>query len=331
MKAVVTGATGHLGINLVSELLAQGHDVRALVRGSRRVGVFPDVDGFEQVICDLRDEDALSRTLRGADVVFHAAGKISIDGDRQGDVWETNVLGTARMVRAARRSAVGRFVHVSSIQAHDNRARPGERLDETFPLWESTTDCAAYGFSKAEAERVVESARQGGLDVVVVRPTGVLGPMDPGPSPLGKILRRIARGELLAVTTGGFDFVDVRDVVQAMIRASSRSEVAPAYLLGGRYLTLAELAQAAAEISHASPRPLEVPVAWATPFAPLVAWASRMLGNEPIYTTESLRTITGGRRIESGLARRDLDYHPRSLRSSLADLFDYFRMKDAQS
>jgi dihydroflavonol-4-reductase len=313
MKAVVTGATGHLGINLVSELVRQGHQVEALVRGARRVGVFADSSGLKQTICDLRDEDALSRILPGVDVVFHVAGKISVDGDRRGDVWETNVVATAHLVRAAKAASVTRLVHVSSIQAHDDRARPSEVVDETFPLWTEASDCPAYSFSKAAAERVVESARETGLSVVVVRPTAVFGAMDLRPSPLGRVLQQIGRGQLLALTSGGFDFVDVRDVVQAMVAAALRPDVAPAYLLGGRYLTLVELAEATAKVSGAPPPTFEVPLSWAGRFVPFASWLSRATGNAPSFTRESLRALERGRRIDIGLAQRDLDYRPRPL------------------
>jgi dihydroflavonol-4-reductase len=112
--AAITGATGHVGVTLSRLLLSRGHRVRAIVR--------KNVEGLkglevEKVDGDLRNPESLARAFRGADVVFHAAARISITRADMALVTETNVAGTRNVLAACRQSAVRRLVHFSSIEA----------------------------------------------------------------------------------------------------------------------------------------------------------------------------------------------------------------------
>ena len=145
----ITGGTGFVGTALIQAAVAAGHAVRALTRRSQ-----VPRDGVEWITGTLEDAAALDRLVSGADVVVHVAGVVNAP-DRTAFV-AGNVEGTRAMLAAAAKSRVARFVHVSSLAARE----PG---------------LSDYGWSKAEAERLVEASS---LAWTIVRPPGIYGPGD---------------------------------------------------------------------------------------------------------------------------------------------------------
>ena len=150
MRVTVTGASGHLGANLVRALLAAGHRVTALHRSRCR-----SLEGLEvaHVHGDVRDPETVARSVAGAEAVFHLAARVTIDGDPGGETRSVNVGGTVQVTRACLAAGVGRLVHFSSIHAlaQEPRDRP---LDEKRPLVDEAR-ALPYDASKAASEAVV--------------------------------------------------------------------------------------------------------------------------------------------------------------------------------
>jgi uncharacterized protein YbjT (DUF2867 family) len=109
----ITGASGTVGKALLSILTERGEPVRALVRDPRRLG--PYRVRVQLAFADLGDPRALRHTLRGADTVIHLAATIRDQPPRR--VEEVNGLGTLRLLRAAERAGIQRFVFFSAIGA----------------------------------------------------------------------------------------------------------------------------------------------------------------------------------------------------------------------
>ncbi|MBV8234560.1 MAG: SDR family NAD(P)-dependent oxidoreductase, partial [Acidimicrobiia bacterium] len=118
MTVAVTGATGHLGANLVRALLAQGREVRA-VTAEPLERTPPALAGLpvERVQADVRDLVSVERALRGADVVYNLAGRISVVNWDRKLLQEINVTGVANVAEACLRHGVGRLIQVSSVHA----------------------------------------------------------------------------------------------------------------------------------------------------------------------------------------------------------------------
>ncbi len=129
MSVVVTGASGHVGANLIRSLIGSGRRVRAMIHNERLGLDGLDIDYVEG---DVRDPDSLVKAFDGAEIVFHLAAMISISGDHGGRVQAINVRGVRNVAEAALEVGARRMVHVSSIHAFglDDRSAP---LDETRP------------------------------------------------------------------------------------------------------------------------------------------------------------------------------------------------------
>ncbi len=318
MTTVVTGASGHVGANLVRMLLERGEPVRAVVRRSTAA-----LDGLpiERVEADVCDPASLLRAFEGARRVLHLASLISISGDRDGRVFATNVVGARNVARAARAAGVERLVHVSSIHAF--RQDPlHEPIDETRARVDGPGH-PAYDRSKAAGEAEVRAEIEAGLDAVIVNPSAIIGPHDYGPSRMGRFIQQIATRKLPALVPGGFDWVDVRDVCAGILAAAERGRRGENYLLSGQWRPVTHVARLVAELAGV-PVPPTVP-RWAAQLgAPFIELWGHARGREPLYTRESLAALAANRSIRNDKARRELGYDPRAPEAAFEAAYRWF-------
>jgi len=320
MDVAVTGATGHLGGNLVRALLEEGRSVRVLVRSDRRA-----IDGLpvEVVEGDVLDPEALARLFRGVGTVFHLAARISIVGSEGGLVERTNVGGPRNAVRACREAGVGRLVHVSSIHAFDTD--PSDReIDETrAPALDAHH--MAYDRSKAMGQAVVLEAVREGLDAVIVNPAALLGPHDHKISRMGEVLLDIYHRRLPALIDGGYNWVDVRDVVSGILAAERRGRTGECYLLTGHWAHVCELSALVAELTGRKTPRGRTPL-WLAMVASYPAlWWGLLRGRAPKFSPGAIRSIRMHRHISHAKATAELGYEPRPLRDTVRDTLEWFR------
>ena len=318
--AVVTGAGGHLGGNLVRALLAQGQRVRAVdLRWTRAL------DGLELDWCeaDLRDPASIRGALTGADIVYHLAAVISITGDPDGRVWSTNVGGVSTLAEAALDCGARRLVHCSSVHAFDAEICGGT-LDEACPR-SVRARLPVYDRSKAAGEAELRAWIERGLDAVVLNPTGLIGPHDFEPSRMGRFFLALRRREMRAVVDGAFDWLDVRDLAATLMAAASRGRRGESYLVAGHRLSMRELAEVAARVTGVRAPQVVVPMA----VAQLGAWmlsarGRRFSESSPLFTSESLHALRNCPHIVSRKAELELGHQPRPAEATLSDLYCWF-------
>jgi dihydroflavonol-4-reductase len=320
MTVLVTGATGHVGSNLVRELLGRGESVRALVRDGKRSLEGLDV---ECVTGHVHDALGLDKAMRGVTEVFHLAAVISILGERGGEVARVNVEGVRTVARAARKAGVRRMIHMSSCHAFDLDATS---IDEASARPKPSDPF--YNRSKALGEAALREEIAQGLDAVIVNPTGVIGPFDFGPSRMGRFFLALAGGRLPGLVDGGFDFVDVRDLVASTIAAANKGRTGENYLLGGRYVHVSDVAAEAARITGVKAPRIVTPMWLARAGAPLMDVFGRTTGREPLYTSESLHALRAGR-IDSRRAATELGHTPRPLADTVRDIYAWFEQTGA--
>jgi len=320
MITAVTGASGHLGVNLVRALIAQGREVRIVTHNSA-LGL-EDLK-VEQRRGDIGDPDSLNRAFEGTHVVYHLAAYISLlmsDHDR---CTALNVEGTRNVIEACRRNNVRRLVHFSTI--HSLCGEPLDiPVDENRPLVESRR-CAPYDLSKASGERLVRQAAAEGVNAVIINPTGIIGPYDYRPSHFGQALIMMAEGRIPVLLEGGFDWVDARDVAEGAIKAEQSAPPGASYLLSGAWLSVKEVAAAVAKIAGRRPPSLICPAPLARACAPIVTAVSQWTGTRPIFTSVSLKALAGNRNISHARATRELGYEPRPIGQTLADTIGWFK------
>ena len=247
MHALVTGAGGFLGGALVLRLVASGHRVRGLVRGTPPAA--PRGDALEWVRGDVTLGTSLGPALSGVDVVFHLAGIRRAPVRRT--FFEVNAEGTRVVCDASWRSGVRRLVLAGSLAAV-GPSRPDRPHVESDPFLPEEW----YGESKAEAERIALQPR-GQLEMTVVRPPRILGPADRENLVFFKLIRR---GIRLCIGGGPrpLSVVDVDDVVDLLMLLAERPEaVGEAFFCPGpETTTLEDIQDRAAAVLGVHPRTL---------------------------------------------------------------------------
>ncbi|HOW25752.1 MAG TPA: NAD-dependent epimerase/dehydratase family protein [Bacteroidales bacterium] len=319
MRIAITGASGHVGSTLVRELNHQKHSLKLLIHQDKK-----GLEGIDYIPLrgNILDSGAVHELCKDVDVVIHLAARIAISKEHRDLVYKTNVEGTRNVVHACLDNKVPRLVHFSSIHAFEPYPL-NEELDESRAL--VTGKDGSYDQSKADGLRLVqEHVRTSGLNAVILSPTAIIGPHDYRLSFLGQALELIYKGSLPMLVPGGYDWVDVRDVVRAAVNAIEMGRKGENYLLPGSYMTLKELSLLVQEITpHKTPKVI-VPTALARlglPFISLYAW---MRSKDPLYTHESLTILKEcNPRISHQKASGELNYTPRPLKETLVDTYEW--------
>ena len=319
MTTVVTGSTGHVGSNLVRTLLKEGRDLRAVT--------YKDTTGLEnidvpRVEADVTDYDSLVEAFRGAETVFHLVAKIDIGIYPWKDIEAINVLGVRNVVKACQTCGVKRLVHFSSIHAYDPHPF-AEVIDETRQI--SLYDGAPnYDRSKAMGELEIMKGVKEGLNAVIVNPTAILGPHDFKPSHMGEVLIKLYHRKLPSMVKGGFNWVDVRDVVAGAMAAEKQGRTGEKYLLSGHYTTMVDLCSIVEEVTGVQTPKWACPPWLAMMGAPFSHAMAKMQGKHPQYTTISIKALQKHALISHAKATRELGYQPRPLKDTLADTYAWY-------
>jgi UDP-glucose 4-epimerase len=288
--ALVTGGAGFIGSHLARALLAGGRRVTVIDNLSvGRRDVVPD--GARFVHGDIRDERAVQDALSGVDCVFHLAAQVTIRGsfDRFYEDLDTNVMGTARLLKAVDPGAVKWFVLASSMAVYADADGPTP-IDESHP----TAPLSPYGFGKLTAEGVGRQILGGrGVPFTALRFFNTFGPGQTYTPYVGVItifVTRLLKGEPVVIFGDGEqqrDFVHVDDIVSGCLAAPGRQP--GTYNVGtGRGTSLNALAELlTARINpsltpqHAPPQPGELRYSIAD-----ISAARRALGYQPARTIE---------------------------------------------
>jgi len=227
------------------------------------------------------------------------------------------------VVKACLHCGVRRLLHFSSIHAF-KRNPENTPVDELCPLVDSDK-YPPYDRSKAAAEKEVQDGIKRGLDAIIINPTAIIGPFDYGPSYFGRALLLLARHKLAVLVPGGYDWVDVRDIVEGAIRAEEQSPCGAKYILSGHQASLGEIAAIVSETMGVPAPRLVCPTPLARIGLPLIAAFTRLSGRQPLYASVSLNTLCENQIVSYEHATDDLNYQPRPLRETLEDTLSWFK------
>jgi nucleoside-diphosphate-sugar epimerase len=327
-KVLVTGASGHLGANVVRRLLADGQEVRALVqsRADNR-----GIDGLdvERVEGDLRDNASLKRAVSGVARVFHVAAKISTATAtvaEQRSLYEINTLGTRDLLRACLELGVGRVVLTGSFSSTGwNLDDPSKASSENLPFYPFGY-AMPYSHTKTLAEHELLKAVAEGLDGVIATSCGIIGPWDYLPSRMGGTLCDLANGKLRAYVEGGFTWMRAADIADGHLRAMEYGRKGQKYLFATEFLMISELFSTFNEVAGRPRKLIEVPIdlvgaaaqIWSGTLARFFPTASQRL------TPGSIAVLKACRRVDTSKAHRELGFRPTSMREAMQDAYEFY-------
>ena len=319
MRVFLTGATGFIGGHVARLLRERGDEVVALVRDPAKAGALNQL-GVELVTGDLSDATVIGEAMRRADAAIHGAAvyEVGIPERERQAMYDTNVLGTETVLRAALQAGLERVVYVSTIAAFGNTR--GEVVDEAYEH-PGTSFSSYYEETKYEAHRVAKRLiAEEGLPCVIVQPGGVYGPHDH--SAIGQQMKDFVAGRMPAIAFPelGMNMVHVEDVAAGILLALDTGKPGESYVLGDQITTMRELIATLGRVAGRKPpkRTIPTPLLKAVaPLGPLVGKAMRQPPNmrELISSADG---VTYWARHDK--AMNELGYAPRGLEQGLRDM-----------
>jgi len=320
MKIAITGASGHVGVNLVNNLIELGFDIKVLIFNSSEA---LDNLSITKIKGSLLETDILDTLCKDVDVVFHLAAQISIGNESDEILKSTNITGTKNILNAARNARVKKFIHFSSIHAL-NHEPVDITMDENREL--AINSKIMYERTKAIAEEWVLNQNSHDFDVIVLNPTSIIGPVDTKPSLMGDMMIGVYKQTIPGVVPGGYDWVDVRDVVKAAIVAIYKGRGGQRYILSGNWLSIKSFTDIFVDCSDKNNYLPVLPLWLIKLGVPFINIYSKLVKRKPLYTLESINILQSGNRfISSRKAQQELEFQPRPLEQTLADTYNWFK------
>ncbi|HEY0055336.1 MAG TPA: NAD-dependent epimerase/dehydratase family protein [Pedobacter sp.] len=252
---LVTGATGFVGSELVKQLLKSGESFRAIKRASSQIPfILIEEKSIEWVEADILDYFALEKALQGISKVYHCAALLSFSAEDKKKQLRINKEGTFNLVNLCLENQIEKLIHVSSVAAL-GESRDGGPVTEKMQ-WDFDGSQQGYSISKYESEMEVWRAIAEGLNAVIVNPSIIIG-KNAGTKGSGQIFETVRKG-LKFYTSGSNGFVDVDDVVKAMIFLMKSDISAERFILNAENLSLKTVFTEAATAYQISPPSFEV-------------------------------------------------------------------------
>ncbi len=332
MLHTVSGATGLVGSHLVHRLLKEGKTVRALHRENsdrsllNRVFAYygDELKDYESQlswqIADLLDPLEVDQALKGTQVFYHTAAVVSFDPRDEKAVIIGNQEMTSLVVNAASHHKLDRFVHVSSVAALGRK--PDQQEFDESSYWIESKENSNYAKGKYASEMQVWRGIEEGLNAAIINPCIILGPgtWNDGSA---AIFKNIAEG-FKFYTKGVNAYVDVRDVVEALIRLAEGQQN-ERYLVVGENRSYESIFNSIAKALDVPPPSLEV-----QPWMSAIAWRwealkSKLTGKRPLLTKETARTALGKYYYKNDKAKSELNMEFREIDESISFIAKCFK------
>lgn len=313
MKYFVTGATGFVGGRVARQLIADGHEVVALVRSPQKAQDLAAL-GVQLAQGDIVDKASMRAPMTGVDGVFHIAAWYKV-GVRDTSVGQAiNVDGTRNVLELMQELGVPKGVYTSTLAV--NSDTHGLLVDETYRY--RGPHLSEYDRTKAEAHRIAEAFIAAGLPLVIVMPGLIYGPGDT--SSLRTYLIQHVEGKLPAAPRQtAYCWAHVDDIAGAHITALEQGKAGETYIIAGPAHSFVEAMQVIQQITGI-PAPRTLPPAVFKTMAAVMGVVERIIAVPESFSSEGLRVIAGVTYLgDNGKARRELGYAPRPLAEGLEE------------
>ncbi len=322
MKALVTGGAGFIGSHVVRQLIDTGVQVRVLHLPRENLRNLKDLD-VELLEGNITDAAAMARATKGVNYVFHMAAIYALWLPQPSKMRTVNVEGTRTVLAAAKANDVERVIYTSSIACFGGQGH-GVRATEKSPFALGKTG-DLYAITKYEAHQIALKAAAGGQDIVIVAPTGPLGPQDIAPTPTGRLLLTAAQLPAMAVPDSINNVVDVRDVARGHLLAALRGKSGESYLLGNQDLSTLEFVKMVHRVLGVRRPIAKIPFIAGEAAARAALWVTENVTRKaPIITPTSIAIARLGLAADCSKAVRELGLPQTPIESAVRDALRWF-------
>ena len=324
---LLTGGAGFLGGTVLRVLLSRGEKVRVLVLpGDPLANQLPE--NTEICTGDLLNEEDLDRFFcleKGETAtVIHCASLISMSLSPVDKVYEVNVKGTANIIARSLADNIKSLIYISSVHAIEELPRGQSMAEPSITNPDKVIGC--YAKTKAQAAALVMRARQEkGLKASIVYPSGLCGPGDNATGNLTQLFLDYFAGKIPVGVRGGYNFVDVRDVAEAIVNLAQQAQSEGDYIMAGEYIEVMDILDAFHRLSGGKKIRFICPIWLAKLALPILSLSYKIRKIKAIFSRYALKTITFNSRFNSDKAKRDLHFHPRPMEQTLKDTAQWLK------
>ncbi|MCL2234667.1 MAG: NAD-dependent epimerase/dehydratase family protein [Firmicutes bacterium] len=331
---IVTGATGFIGSTIVKKLLLNNEDVVLFCQSEKKFnevysnsnhdiknvvfGCVTDIEKVEKLFDFFSEEREF--------VVIHSAAIVYLGENRKkvARMREINIEGTRNIIEVCKNKKA-RLVYLSSVHALPEPERI--EIKESNHFCEKAVP-GAYSKTKALSTKMIfEAVKNNGLDAVIVHPSGVIGPNDPSNTQTTYMARNFMAGRINIGINKGYDFVDVRDVADAVISATQNGKTGENYFLTSGFFTTREVLNFMAKACEKKEIKRQVPY-WLAVFSlPLLSAWFKVRKKDPLFSYDQLRIMKKDIRFSNLKAKEHLGFNPRNVEESLTDLINDLKQK----
>jgi dihydroflavonol-4-reductase len=315
MKAIVTGANGLIGSNVVRALLRAGDEVRAFVRPTSDCR---SLHGLPIEIChgDVLDLESLRQAMRNRDALYHTAAIFSYEDAISSELEALAVEGTINAIEAAGAAKVRRVVLTSSSVVFGSSNRPLVRDEQDKA--DEPCDVPYIAAKQSQERAALAHAERLGVNLLVVCPTLTVGPFGYKLGPSNGAILAYLGDPLKATFPGGCNIVSVRDVADGHVLVARRGRRGEKYLLGSENLTWSVVHRMISELCGTSGPSWQVNHTAAMLLATATELFCRVSGGDPLTTRIQARMVGRYYWYEHKKAQT-LGYQPRPARAALAE------------
>ncbi len=320
---VLTGATSHLGQALIRDLIATNKKVRVLIHKTMLPSSIRDYP-IEIVQGSILDIETLREllTYEGDLVLIHCAGRFEVGEEVTESMFQVNIKGTQNIIDMCFEMNVKKLLFLSSSQTL--RQPESLRLLSEVQYFRPEGVSTGYGKSKAEATQMVLDAGKTGLNVNVFLPSTLIGPYDYRGGLSGRLITDFLQNKIKFLIKGGLDFVDVRDVSQAILNAAEISRPQEVYLLTGKYMTLHDFITEVARATRRKRINLFMPDFLSNSVESISRINKFFNRRDFYYSKQLIGMLMSQARFSSNKAVQYLGYETRPLVDSIVDTVQFY-------
>jgi nucleoside-diphosphate-sugar epimerase len=318
MKYFVTGGTGFIGSYVVRQLVAEGHQVIAIVRNPAKALDLAQL-GVVLHPGDVTDKESMRTPMTGVDGIFHIAGWYKIGTRDKSPGVKVNIEGTRNVLELMKELHVPKGVYTSTLAIYSDTH--GKLVDESYHF--SGRYLSEYDRTKTEAHKIAEQFIQEGLPLVIVLPGLVYGPGDTS-TVRTNLIDYLQRRLTMMPQGTAFCWAHVEDTARAHLLAMEKGKIGESYNICGEPYRFSDAMKLAQEITGIPAPAIIAPPGLIRVTSALMGVVEKIFPLPETYTAEGLRIVAGVTyTADNSKARRELGFNPRPLKEGLKETLEH--------
>lgn len=316
---LITGASGHLGNVLLQRILLNAKNNEIDIRVLKLYEDGTTFDKKVDVFCgDISKKETLNNFFEFYNYdevcLIHCASMVSISSFDYKKLEMINVLGTKNIMELALDKKIDKVVYVSSV--HALREESNFEIISEQDLFSDEWVVGDYAKTKALASQVVTDYKNKGLNISIVHPSGIIGAGDiNNTNNTNKLVREAINSNFFFYTKGGYDFVDVEDVVDGILKCEEK--YGENYILSGEYIKIEDIGKIVKNYKNKKMKMIYIPLILAKIVSYVCEAYSYITKTKPIFTPYAIYTLNSNANFSNQKARDELEYNPRRIKEGI--------------